>query len=82
MSSDDVNASQPPFVSIVVVTLRFAKPFSNVSKIEVFANESFKNWQECVHSLLDTYCSYGCLDIRVMTICQQGMSSFYFTNAF
>ena len=33
--------------------LPFAKPFPDVSKIEVFVNEIFKRWQERIYSLLD-----------------------------
>jgi len=33
----------------------FAKPFSDVSKIEVFTGKNFQRWQERVSTLLDMY---------------------------
>jgi len=33
----------------------FAKPFPNVSKIEVFSRQNFRRWQERVSTLLDMY---------------------------
>ena len=33
----------------------FAKPFPDVSKIEVFSGQNFRRWQECVSILLDMY---------------------------
>jgi len=33
----------------------FAKPFPNVSKIEVFSGQNFRCWQERVSTLLDMY---------------------------
>jgi len=33
----------------------FAKPFPNVSKIEVFTDQNFRRWQERVSTLLDMY---------------------------
>ena len=50
MSSSDVNVSQPPSILVASVTLPFDKPFLDVLKIEIFANENFKRWQERVHS--------------------------------
>ena len=35
--------------------LPLARPFPDVSKIEVFVNKNFKRWQERVHSLLDVH---------------------------
>ncbi|XP_071912215.1 uncharacterized protein [Coffea arabica] len=54
MASDNVSTSQPSSAT-VAVALPFAKPFPDVSKIEIFANENFKRWQERVHSLLDIH---------------------------
>jgi len=33
----------------------FAKPFPDVSKIEVFSGQNFRRWQEHVSTLLDMY---------------------------
>jgi len=33
----------------------FAKPFPDVSKIEVFFGQNFRRWQERVSALLDMY---------------------------
>jgi len=33
----------------------FAKPFPDVSKIEVFSGQNFRRWQERVSTLLDMY---------------------------
>ena len=54
MASGNVNTSLLASAS-VAVALPLAKPFSDISKIEVFANENFKRWQERVHSLLDIH---------------------------
>ncbi|XP_071928182.1 uncharacterized protein [Coffea arabica] len=54
MASDNVSTPQPSS-AIVAVALPFAKPFLDVSKIEIFTNENFKRWQERVHSLLDIH---------------------------
>ncbi|XP_071905928.1 uncharacterized protein [Coffea arabica] len=54
MASDNVSTPQPSSAT-VAVALPFAKPFPDVSKIEIFANENFKRWQERVHSLLDIH---------------------------
>ncbi|XP_071900903.1 uncharacterized protein [Coffea arabica] len=54
MASDNVSTPQPSSATIAVA-LPFAKPFPDVSKIEIFANENFKRWQERVHSLLDIH---------------------------
>jgi len=32
----------------------FAKPFLDVSKIEVFIGQNFRRWQECVSTLLES----------------------------
>ncbi|XP_071939234.1 uncharacterized protein [Coffea arabica] len=54
MASDNVSTPQPSSAT-VAVALPFAKPFPDVSKIKIFANENFKRWQERVHSLLDIH---------------------------
>ncbi|XP_071912216.1 uncharacterized protein [Coffea arabica] len=54
MASDNVSTPQPSSAT-VAVALPFTKPFPDVSKIEIFANENFKRWQERVHSLLDIH---------------------------
>ena len=54
MASDNVSRSYSSSKS-VAVAMPFAKPFPDISKIEVFANENFKRWQECVHSQLDIH---------------------------
>ena len=36
-------------------TAIFAKPLPDVSKIEVFAGQNFRRWQERVHTLLDMH---------------------------
>ena len=54
MASGNVNTSQPTS-TLVVVVLPLAKPFSDISKIEVFANENFKRWQERVLFFLDIH---------------------------
>ncbi|XP_019241307.1 PREDICTED: uncharacterized protein LOC109221296 [Nicotiana attenuata] len=37
------------------VELPYARPFPDVSNIEIFANENFKRWQERIFSLLDVH---------------------------
>ena len=83
MASDNVNTSQP-ISALVAVALLLAKPFSDVSKIKVFANENLKKWQERVHSPLDIHgVTYALTDAqpiatmdvktqdaRILTICQ------------
>ncbi|XP_071940012.1 uncharacterized protein [Coffea arabica] len=54
MASNNVSTPQPSSAT-VAVALPFAKLFPDVSKIEIFANENFKRWQERVHSLLDIH---------------------------
>ena len=49
-ANNNVDASitaQPPAT--------FAKPLPDVSKIEVFAGQNFRRWQERVHTLLDMH---------------------------
>ncbi|KAL3348123.1 hypothetical protein AABB24_021664 [Solanum stoloniferum] len=42
-------------VAPLSVVLPYAKPFLDVSNIEIFSNENFKKWQERVFSLLDVH---------------------------
>jgi len=44
-TSNTISATQP----------NFAKPFLDVSKIEVFTGQNFRHWQEHVSTLLDMY---------------------------
>ncbi|OIT19105.1 hypothetical protein A4A49_62088, partial [Nicotiana attenuata] len=49
-----VDATTPtaPAVSVAVPSpITYAKPFPDVSKIEVFGGDNFKRWQERVHSI-------------------------------
>nr|XP_009587827.1 uncharacterized protein LOC104085489 [Nicotiana tomentosiformis] len=39
----------------VPVALSYARPFPDVSNIEIFANKNFKRWQERIFSLLDIH---------------------------
>ncbi|XP_027151882.1 uncharacterized protein LOC113751937 [Coffea eugenioides] len=39
----------------IAVALPLAQPLPDISKIENFANENFRRWQERVHSLLDIH---------------------------
>ncbi|XP_022873573.1 uncharacterized protein LOC111392455 [Olea europaea var. sylvestris] len=62
MASDDNTASgTPPSITIPEngpsssMAMTLAKPFPDVSKIEVFADENFKRWQERLYSLLDIH---------------------------
>ena len=41
--------------TLVVPTINYAKPFPDVSKIEVFAGQNFRRWQERVSSTLDLH---------------------------
>jgi len=41
--------------TLVVSTINYAKPFPDVSKIEVFAGQNFRRWQERVSSTLDLH---------------------------
>ena len=54
MATDNASSSQSASTTMPS-TLSFAKPFLDVSKIEMFANEHFKRWQERVYSLLDIH---------------------------
>ena len=49
-----INPSSTPTVP-TSLPLTYAKPFLDVSKIEVFANDNFKRWQERIFSLLDVH---------------------------
>lgn len=52
--SGTTNVSGIP-VSPVPIILPYAKPFSDVSNIKIFADENFKRWKEHVFSLLDVH---------------------------
>lgn len=41
--------------TLVVPTINYAKPFPDVSKIEVFAGQNFRRWQERISSTLDLH---------------------------
>jgi hypothetical protein len=41
--------------NLVVQTINYAKPFPDVSKIEVFAGQNFRRWQERVSPTLDLH---------------------------
>ena len=43
----------PPVVTMPQVT--FAKPFPDISRIEVFNGENFKRWQERIFTVLDMH---------------------------
>src|SRR3954470_23478113 len=41
--------------TLVVPAINYAKPFPDVSKIEVFNGQNFRRWYERVHSILDMH---------------------------
>jgi len=41
--------------NLTLPTATFAKPLPNVSKMEVFTSQNFRQWQERVHTLLDMH---------------------------
>ncbi|GMJ07122.1 hypothetical protein HRI_004381400 [Hibiscus trionum] len=49
------NNTHVPETVQVIPNVTFAKPFPDISKIEVFDGENFKRWQEHVHSILDMH---------------------------
>ena len=53
----DNNNNPAPETSNIVFAIEttFAKPFPDVSKIEVFTGQKFWRWQECVSTLLNMY---------------------------
>ncbi|XP_059274673.1 uncharacterized protein LOC132029414 [Lycium ferocissimum] len=53
-TTDATNTNVAPAASTQVV-LTYAKPFLDVSNIEIFANENFKRWQERDFSLIDVH---------------------------
>jgi len=55
MAENTNNNNAAPETSNVVFAMQtiFAKPFLDVSKIEVFTGQNFRRWQE--HTLLDMY---------------------------
>ncbi|GMJ08125.1 hypothetical protein HRI_004481700 [Hibiscus trionum] len=55
-SRDPTNNNTRVFESVQVIpNATFAKPFPDISKIEVFDGENFKRWQECVYFVLDMH---------------------------
>ena len=48
-----VVASPPPPPTPAAIT--FAKPFPDISKIELFAGQNFRRWQERLHTVLDMH---------------------------
>jgi len=53
---DDKNSDAPETSNIVSATQTiFARPFLDVSKIEVFTSQNFRRWQERVSTPLDMY---------------------------
>ena len=48
-----VDANIISTASVPVPVMPFAKPFPDISKIEVFGGENFKRWQERIFSVLD-----------------------------
>ena len=50
-----VQASPSTPAVTTTLPLTYAKPFPDVSKIEVFVNDNFKRWQERIFSLLDVH---------------------------
>jgi len=54
--TDKNNNSTPKTSNVIFATQPiFAKPFPDVSKIEVFTGQNFRRWQECMSTLLDMY---------------------------
>ena len=52
----EINNTVPEMSNGVSETsIIFAKPFPDVSKIEVFSGQKFRRWQERVSTLLDMY---------------------------
>jgi len=54
--TDKTNNATPETSNTISATQTiFAKPFLDVSKIEVFTGQNFRHWQERVSTLLDMY---------------------------
>lgn len=53
-TNPETNTDATPTTPVSVV-LPYAKPFPDVSNIEIFANKNFKRWQERVYSLLNVH---------------------------
>ncbi|GMJ03352.1 hypothetical protein HRI_004004400 [Hibiscus trionum] len=49
------NNTRVPETVQIIPNATFAKPFPDISKIEVFDGENFKRWQERVYSVLDMH---------------------------
>ncbi|PHU17860.1 hypothetical protein BC332_13555 [Capsicum chinense] len=54
-STSDTSATEATPNTSVPVVLSYAKPFPDVSNIEIFASENFKRWQERIFLLLDVH---------------------------
>ncbi|XP_068483448.1 uncharacterized protein [Phaseolus vulgaris] len=54
-TNDNNNATQGTSNVVFTTQTIFAKPFLDVSKIEVFTGQNFRRWQERVSTLLDMY---------------------------
>ena len=64
-TTDSPIATLPPSIAVlatatvstpvVSVLLAYAKPFPDISKIEVFSGQNFKRWQERIYSTLDIH---------------------------
>ena len=50
-----VDANITSTASVPVPVMPFAKPFPDISKIEIFGGENFKRWQERIFSVLDMH---------------------------
>jgi hypothetical protein len=55
VDENSTTAISPITNSIATVIVSLAKPFPNISKIEVFAEENFRRWQERIYGVLDMY---------------------------
>jgi len=55
VDENSTTAFSPIANSIAAVTMSLAKPFPNISKIEVFAEKNFRRWQERIYGVLDIY---------------------------
>ena len=49
------SSTVPPVTIPIALAISYAKPFSNISKFEVFNGHNFKRWQERIFSILDMH---------------------------
>jgi len=54
-TNDNNNVAQGTSNVVSTTQTIFAKPFPDVSKIEVLTGQNFRRWQERVSTLLDMY---------------------------